>query len=186
MPDTAAHPRLTVRQVGSCGVGDWRADELVGLDLPPVRLRSAHGTYIDLAELAAGTLILYCFSSVDGDGWVEQTRSFVAHCLELVALGVTVVGVSTRVPEMHQWFIRREGIPFALLSDECLALAHTLGLPTASRGRERTYQTLALLASEGQITSIFYPVESPADNVADIVSRLRHGQAGRAWRDGTA
>jgi hypothetical protein len=107
-------------------------------------------------ELAAGApyggLLVYC--SVGEDG---LTRSLVASYLELVALGVGVMAVSTLALAVQRHVTERKSVPFALLSDERLALARSLGLPTTPGTRGQLYRPLVLPLRAGR-----YPVEYPA------------------------
>src|SRR3954453_1086256 len=63
-------------------------------------------------------------------GCTPQSCAFRDHVSEFAALGATLLGVSAQSPEDQAEFAARESIPYPLLSDEALALARELGLPT--------------------------------------------------------
>src|SRR5688500_10843922 len=123
---------------GACG-------HLVGMRVPPVRLRSTEGESVDLSTLAGHTVV-YCYPRTgrpDEDplpGWdaipgargcTPQSCGFRDHYSELIALGVqNVFGLSTQGTAYQREAAQRLHLPFALLSDEKLELAHGLALPT--------------------------------------------------------
>src|SRR4051812_49632496 len=140
-------------------VDDGAADHLAGLSVPAVRLPSTHGGEVDLARAAAGPgqLVVYVYprTGTPGEplpeGWDEipgargctpQSCAFRDHVSEFTALGATLLGVSAQSADDQAEFAARESIPYPLLSDEGLALARELRLPTfeaggPARGRRR-------------------------------------------------
>jgi peroxiredoxin len=170
-------------------VDDGAADHLPGLSVPAVRLPSTHGGEVDLAEVAArpGRLVVYVYprTGTPGEplpeGWDEipgargctpQSCAFRDHVAEFAALGATLLGVSAQSPEDQAEFAARESIPYPLLSDEALALARELGLPTFEAGGLTLYRRLTFVARERRIEHVVYPVFPPDRNAAEMLRWL--------------
>jgi peroxiredoxin len=170
-------------------VDDGAADHLAGATVPAVRLPSTHGGEIDLAEAAAapGRLVVYVYprTGTPGEplpeGWDEipgargctpQSCAFRDHATEFAALGATVLGVSAQSPADQAEFAAREAIPYPLLSDEGLALARALRLPTFEAGGMTLYKRLTFVARAGRIEHVMYPVFPPDENAADVLAWL--------------
>ena len=167
---------------------DGAADHLRGAELPPLTLAAASGEPVELAEAAAGTLVLYVYprTGVPGEampvGWDEipGARGGTPHnCAfrdlhgELRALGAMVHGLSSQPLEEQIEFATRERIPYPLLNDSDLRLAEDPGLPTFEAGGMRLYKRLALIVRGGTIDTVIYPVFPPGSDAAQIVELLR-------------
>lgn len=171
-------------------VDDGAADHLAGapLRLPRLVLPSTLGEPVDLAALAAepGPLVLYVYARTgrpgeELPGWdaipgargcTPQNCAFRDHRAALQALGAEVVGVSAQPPEDQAEFAAREHIPFPLLADPELRLAAALQLPTFEALGRRWYKRITLIAREGRIARVFYPVFPPDRNAAEVVNWL--------------
>jgi peroxiredoxin len=168
---------------------DGAADHLAGMEVPAVRLPSTLGGEVDLAEAAAGRgrLVVYVYPRTGKpgepliEGWDEipgargctpQNAAFRDHVTDFAARGATLLGVSAQSPEDQAEFAAREAIPYPLLSDEALALAHDLRLPTFEAGGLTHYKRLSFIAREGRIEHVFYPVFPPDRNAADVLEWL--------------
>jgi peroxiredoxin len=177
-------------------VDDGAADHLPGRELPALALPSTLGGTIDLAPAvrAAGTLVLYVYprTGVPGqpspDGWdaipgargcTPQSCAFRDHHAELRTLGAEVLGLSAQSPEEQREFATREHIPFALLADPQLQLAHALDLPTFEAQDMTLYKRITLIARENAIVKVFYPVFPPDRNAAEVLGWLQSSGNGR-------
>jgi peroxiredoxin len=167
---------------------DGAAAHLPGATVPGLRLATAGGGEVDLAQAAAGTLVAFVYprTGTPGEplpeGWDDipgargctpQTCAFRDHHGELSELGATVVGISAMDPGEQAGFAERERIPYPLLSDNALRLAEALGLPTFDVAGMRLYKRLTFIAREGRIAKVFYPVFPPDRNAADVAAWLR-------------
>jgi peroxiredoxin len=110
-------------------------------------------------------------------GCTPQSCAFRDHHSELAELGATVVGVSAQPPEEQREFADREGLPYDLVNDSELRLADELGLPTFDVEGRRLYRRITLIAREGKIVKVFYPVFPPDRNAADVADWLRENPA---------
>jgi peroxiredoxin len=167
---------------------DGAADHLSGAHVPSLRLARAAGGELDLAEAAAGSLVAFVYprTGTPGtplpDGWDDipgargctpQSCAFRDLQGEFSELGATVVGISAMELDEQAGFAARERIPYPLLNDRALRLAETLGLPTFEAAGTRLYKRITLIAREGTIVKVFYPVFPPDRNAADVAAWLR-------------
>ena len=170
-------------------VDDGAADHLPGMEVPAVRLPSTLGGEVDLAQAASapGRLVVYVYprTGTPGEplpeGWDEipgargctpQSCAFRDHVTEFATLGARLLGVSAQSPEDQAEFAAREAIPYPLISDEGLALARELRLPTFEAGGLTLYKRLTFVARERRIEHVFYPVFPPDRNAAEVLEWL--------------
>ena len=167
-------------------VDDGGADHLPGQAIPTLRLESSQGP-VDPAELATNRLVLYVYPrtgtpGVDPpDGWdafpgargcTPQSCSFRDHESELKAFGARVAGLSAQsLPEQIE-FAERTHMPYPVIADPELQLRDALGLPTFEIAGMTLYKRLALVAENGTIVKVFYPVFPPDRNAADVLDWL--------------
>jgi peroxiredoxin len=167
---------------------DGAADGLAGRPLPSLRLAATSGEPVDLAVAAAGTLVLYIYpaTGVPGrplpPGWDDipgargctaENCAFRDHASELRELGATVYGLSAQPLAEQRDFAEREHLPYPLLNDSAWALRGTLGLPTFEAGGERFYRRLTIVARDGRIEKVFYPVFPPEGHPAEVIAWLQ-------------
>jgi peroxiredoxin len=166
---------------------DGAADHLTGMALPKVRLPSALGGPVDLAEPPRDRLVAYVYprTGTPGQpsptGWDDipgargctpQSCAYRDSLAEFTSLGADVLGISTQSLDEQREFAEREHIPFPLLSDRGLRLADVLRLPTFEVEGMTLYKRLTLIAEGGKIVKAFYPVFPPDRNAADVLAWL--------------
>jgi peroxiredoxin len=166
---------------------DGAADHLPGRLVPPLYLETTAGD-LNLAAVAAGLLVLYVYPRTGRPGveppagWDEtpgargctpQSCGFRDHAAELEELGATVVGLSAQTIDDQREVAERLGLPHAVAADPELRLAGALRLPTFEFQGRRLYKRLTLVAAEGRIVKVFYPVFPPDENAAEVVAWLR-------------
>ena len=162
---------------------DGAADHLPGRQLPHLVLASSQGP-VDVASFSV--LYVYPRTGKVGEpslpGWDDipgargctpQSCSFRDHAPELSELGTTVAGLSAQSLEDQIEFAERTHMPYPVISDNGLALRNELGLPTFEVAGHTLYKRLALIAREGRIEKVFYPVFPPDRNAGDVVAWLR-------------
>src|SRR5690606_18753337 len=92
---------------------------------------------------------------------------------DLEAAGAThVFGLSVQSEADQREAAERLHLPFPLLSDEGGALAGALRLPMFEVEGRLLLKRLALVADDGVISKVFYPVFPPDRNAADVMAWL--------------
>jgi peroxiredoxin len=167
---------------------DGGARHLAGLRLPSVALAATDGSQVDLSKLAGRTVVyIYPRTGVPGqalpDGWdaipgargcTPQSCSFRDHFAELKRLGVTrLYGLSTQDTAYQREAAERLHLPFPVLSDEGLALAGAIRLPTFTVADMTLLKRMALVIDDGVITKVFYPVFPPDKNAEEVIAWLQ-------------
>ena len=166
---------------------DGGAQHLFGMRLPSVLLPGTHGKTVDLAHLR-GKAVLYAYPMTGRPGhplpggWDEipgargctpQSCGFRDHFAELTALGVAhVFGISTQTTAYQREAAERLHLPFPLLSDAAGELTEMLDLPTFEAEGETLLKRLTLVARDGLVEKVFYPVFPPDRNATDVVDYL--------------
>ena len=111
-------------------------------------------------------------------GCTPQSCAFRDHYAELKALGVAAVyGLSTQDTAYQREVAERLHLPFALLSDERLALTAAMKLPTFQVGTMVLLKRLTLIIRDGTVEHVFYPVFPPDRNAGDVVRWLADASA---------
>jgi peroxiredoxin len=170
---------------------DGACDHLPGLRLPSVTLPATSGEWVDPSKLP-GRTIIYCYPLTGRPGeempreWdvipgargcTPQSCAFRDHHAELQALDARVFGLSTQSTEYQREAAGRLLLPFKLLSDEKLAFAKALDLPTFEVEGMTLIKRLTLLIHGGRIETVFYPVFPPGENAREVAEWLRRGAA---------
>ena len=175
---------------------DGAADHLVGVSVPRLSLPSSLGD-VGLGELTADRAVIYFYPRTGKPekpipaGWdaipgargcTPQSCGFRDHAAQLAMFGARVAGVSAQPLDEQVEFAARTKMPFPIVSDETLALAEALSLPTFDFEGERLYKRLALIAEEQTIVKVFYPVFPPDRNADDVLEWLSENRPARAGR----
>ena len=171
---------------------DGGADGLEGRPLPDVTLASTHGP-VDLRPAARGRLVLYGYPRTghpdrpSPPGWDEipgargctpENCAFRDHERALRELGAAVLGLSSQPLEEQREFAERERIPYPLLNDSDLVLARELDLPTFEVAGMTLYKRLTVIAEQGSIVKVFYPVFPPDRHPEEVLAWLRSTTTG--------
>jgi peroxiredoxin len=166
---------------------DGAAAHLPGLRIPSLVLDSSQGP-VELEELCAKRAVLYVYPRTGKPGvpslpgWdafpgargcTPQSCAFRDHEAELAKLGARVAGMSSQPLADQVEFAERNHISYPVLSDPDLLLRDALDLPTFEIAGYTLYKRLALIAEEGVVSKVFYPVFPPDRNAADVVAALR-------------
>jgi len=167
---------------------DGAARHLAGMRLPEISLPATDGRHVSLASLK-GRTVVYAYPRMGKpgqiavvEGWDEipgargctpQSCAFRDHFAELTAAGAQqVFGLSTQDTAYQREAVERLKLPFAILSDEQLALSQALGLPTMAVAGLTLIKRLALVIDDGLIVKVFYPVFPPDRNAGEVLAWL--------------
>ena len=171
---------------------DGAADHLTGMRLPDLALAATQNVQsavqVNLSKLKGRTVVyVYPRTGVPGvdtlPGWDQipgargcspQSCSLRDHFGELKRLAVApLFGLSTQDTAYQQEAATRLHLPFAILSDEALALTKALTLPTFTIAGMTLLKRMALVIDYGVIAKVFYPVFPPDQNAAQVIAWLQ-------------
>jgi peroxiredoxin len=156
-------------------------------------LRATDGTSVNLSRLKGRTVVyLYPRTGRPGqalpEGWdaipgargcTPQSCAFRDHYAELRTLGVEhLFGLSTQDTDYQREAVARLHLPFAILSDEKLAFARALKLPTFEVAGMTLLKRMALVIDDGVVTKAFYPVFPPDKSAETVRDWLRGSHEG--------
>jgi len=170
-------------------VDDGATSHLAGAAIAGVALPATDGTIVSLAALK-GRIVVFAYprtgepgkaSLVDdwdmipgARGCTPQTCSFRDLFADLKAAGAQgVFGLSSQSTAYQREMVERLHVPFAVLSDEKLALTRAMRLPTMDVAGQTLIKRFALVIDDGRITKVFYPVFPPDRNAGDVLAWLR-------------
>jgi len=83
-----------------------------------------------------------------------------------------VFGVSAQPLEDQQEAKNRLALPFELLNDSSFVLTNSLCLPTFEYNGIKLIKRLAIIAVDGIIRKVFYPVFPPDRNAEEVINWL--------------
>ncbi len=168
-------------------IDDGAARHLTGARMASVGLASTKGETVDLSALR-GRVVVYAYprtgtpGAENPDGWdmipgargcTPQSCSFRDHFAELRAKGVDhLFGLSTQDAAYQREAAERLHLPFAILSDEGLALTAAMNLPIFETSGMTLLKRFTLVIDDGVVTHVFYPVFPPDRNAADLIDWL--------------
>lgn len=167
---------------------DGAAAHLVGTVVPAVSLQSSDGARVDLSRLT-GRTVVYAYPRTgrpdeaplvsDWDaipgarGCTPQACDFRDHHADLAAAGARVLGLSTQDTAYQREAVDRLHLPFALLSDDGLALSRALRLPTLEVAGQVLLRRLTMVVTDAVIEHVWYPVFPPHTHAEDVLTWLR-------------
>lgn len=168
-------------------IDDGSSDRLLGKNLPDVVLISTSGKRVNISDLE-GTVVFYCYPMTGQpgvklpEGWdlipgargcTPQSCSFRDRHQELQALDTQVYGISTQNTSTQIEAVTRLHLAYELLSDADFKLTTALQLPTFEVEDKQLIKRITLIAREGKIVKVFYPVFPPDKNARDVVEWLK-------------
>jgi peroxiredoxin len=170
-------------------VDDGAASHLPGEAMPALSLPATDGRWVDLAALGSGRTVIYIYPMTGRpgvelpEGWDDipgargctpESCGFRNLHAELLAAGAAqVFGLSSQSTEYQREAVDRLHLPFAMLSDEPLALADALRLPTFTVEGKRLYSRLTMIVTDGAIEHVFYPIFPPNEHAQEVLDWLR-------------
>ena len=174
---------------------DGKADHLEEMDLPDVTLPATKGASVCLADLD-GIAVIYVYPMTgrpdqdQPDGWdnipgargcTPQSCAFRDHQAELSALGVRqLFGISTQRSDYQREAAERLHLQFPLLSDADRELGVALDLPGMEVAGQYLHKRLTMIAVDGVVRRVFYPVFPPDKDAANVIDWLHSRAEARA------
>jgi len=167
---------------------DGACAHLVGLDLPSISLPATTGGAVDLSAGTTRFSVIYAYPRTglpdqpSPPGWDDipgargctpETCGFRDHHKDLAKLHAEVFGVSTQDTPYQQEMVRRLEVPFEVLSDEHMDFARALKLPTFTVEGMTLLKRLTIVARDGRIEHVFYPVFPPDKHAEEVIAWLK-------------
>ena len=166
---------------------DGAANHLVGMRLPKILLLATTGKELSLGEIK-GRLVIYCYpmtgqpSVALPEGWDQipgargctpQSCSFRDRYQEIQLLGAEVVGLSVQSTAYQQEMADRLHLPFPVVSDVDYQLQRALQLPTFVVARMTLLKRITLIANDGVIEAVHYPIFPSDSDPAWVINYLK-------------
>ena len=152
-------------------------------------LAATDGSAVRLDALGPGRTVVYVYPLTGSpgvdlpEGWdaipgargcTAEAHGFRDHHAELRDTGAArVYGLSSQATAYQRELADRLRLPFAMLSDQTLALHGALGLPVFAAGGLTLYRRLTVIVTDGVIEQVFYPVPVPDRHPAEVLGWLR-------------
>ena len=167
---------------------DGGARHLPGMAMPDITLVSTSNRSVNLGQLKAPRTIVYCYPMTGQPGkplpagWDDipgargctlENCAFRDLHTELTKLNADVYGLSVQTTAYQQEMVTRLKVPYEVLSDEQMAFARALKLPTFEAGGMTLIKRLTLVVREGKIEHVFYPVFPPDKHADEVLAWLR-------------
>jgi len=167
---------------------DGAARHLAGMILPDIALRSTKNRLVNLSKLTAPRIVVYAYPRTGQPGqpvpagWDDipgargctpETCGFRDHHKDLAKLHAEVFGISTQDTPYQQEMVKRLEVPFEVLSDEHFAFIKALRLPTFTVDGMTLNKRLTLIARNGHIEQVFYPIFPPDKHADEVIAWLK-------------
>lgn len=166
---------------------DGATRHLLHSKIASIALHATDGRNVDLSKLS-GRTVVYAYPRTgkpgveNPPGWdmipgargcTPQSCSFRDHFAELKGLGVrNLFGLSTQDADYQREAAERLHLPFALLSDDALALTKAMNLPTFETSGLTLMKRFTLVIDDSVVSHVFYPVFPPDRSAGDVIAWL--------------
>ncbi len=167
-------------------IDDGACDHLVGMHLPDLDLHTTNNDQVNFSNLS-GYIVIYVYPMTGRpdielpSGWDQipgargctpQSCSFRDHYQEIKELDSQVFGLSTQSTDYQLEAVNRLHLPFPLVSDENIDFINKLSLPTLKVDGMVLSKRITIIAYDGIITKVFYPVFPPNENANQVIGYL--------------
>ncbi|MEJ6401437.1 peroxiredoxin [Yoonia sp. 2307UL14-13] len=167
---------------------DGGADHLEGMALADVDLPSTDGGSVNLSTMR-GLAVVYVYPMTGRpdrdlpDGWDDipgargctpQSCAFRDHFAEMQEFEVqSLYGLSVQDTGYQKEAAGRLHLPFPLLSDADGAFGDAMELPRFEADGQKLLKRLTMIARDGVIEQVFYPVFPPDQDARNVIDWLR-------------
>lgn len=168
-------------------VDDSACAHMTGQRIPSIPLVATSGETVTLGT-QPGVVVAYFYPMIGRpdsqplEGWNEipgarggtpQSCAFRDYHAELKNFAANLFGVSAQPLDDQQEAKIRLQLPFELLNDSRLALTTAMRLPTFVFQNSYLIKRLTIIAIDGIIQKVFYPVFPPNRNAEDVLEWFR-------------
>ncbi|XDZ64796.1 peroxiredoxin [Alphaproteobacteria bacterium LSUCC0684] len=166
---------------------DGACDHLMGVNLPDIELPSTRGGMVNPARVA-GKVVIFCYPMTGKpgvalpEGWDDipgargctpQNCAFRDSSAEIRELGAEIFGLSTQDRDYQQEMAERLHLPFPVLSDIEMEFSSALRLPLFSVDGMDLLKRVTIIAGNGVIEAVHYPVFPSNSDPAWVLKHLR-------------
>lgn len=170
---------------------DGSTNHLKGMKLPNILLNATNGKTFNFGDIKS-RLVIYCYPMTGRpdvalpDGWDQipgargctpQSCSFRDHYSEIQALGAEVVGLSVQSTDYQKEMTDRLHLPFPVVSDTNYQFQRALNMPTFVTAGMTLLKRVTLIANNGVIEAVHYPVFPSASDPVWVMEYLKAHQA---------
>ena len=162
-------------------------ERLIGRRLPDVELAATDGSTVNPARLK-GFAVIFCYpwtgrpGHPNPPGWdtipgahgsTPQIVQYSRIYQDFHNAGVKLFGASFQEPEWQEEFARRHCLTFLLLADAKRQFSGTLGLPVFTTGGVDYLKRLTLIAQDGVVETVRFPVTVPEKDAEETLALLQ-------------
>jgi peroxiredoxin Q/BCP len=148
-----------------------------GIAAPDFTLRNQDEEQVSLVDYKGKLVVLYFYPKDDTKGCTTEACSFRDDYSAYENTDIVILGVSPDSPASHRKFIKKNQLPFTLLSDEDHQVCEKYGVwgPKKFMGKEYTgvFRTTYLLDRDGEILKVFENVK-PADHSKEVLEAFEN------------
>jgi peroxiredoxin Q/BCP len=152
----------------------------IGDPAPPFSVPDQDGRIITLSSLKGKKVVLYFYPHDMTPGCTTEACNLRDNYKALIKQGYFVLGVSTDDEKSHRKFIKKENLPFSLLSDTEKEMHHAYGTGVEKSMYGRKYMGTArvtfVLNEKGKIVELFEKVDT-ANHASQILQSDTHAGA---------
>jgi thioredoxin-dependent peroxiredoxin len=162
---------LTALIVAVCAARPVRAELLrPGDPFPDWALPDQTGKVLSAKDLAGKSYLLWFYPRAMTPGCTTEGRQLRDRFADFQRRGVEVLGVSFDAPEKNAEFVRAEGFPFRLLSDQQRTLAVAVGA-ARSTDQSAAARISYLVGPDGKVKRAYAEV-SPGSHAGQVLDDL--------------
>ncbi len=158
-----------------------------GTCLPPIGLDGTDGRRIDMPAVPGVSVIFVypwtgraglpnppAWDDIPGaHGSTPEAEGFRDLHVEFTEHGCRIFGLSSQDSAHQRELALRLALPYALLSDADFRFAEMMGLPRFETGGVTYLKRLTIVARDGAIEKVFYPVHPPDRHAGEVLTWLR-------------
>jgi peroxiredoxin Q/BCP len=138
-----------------------------GAAFPAWTLPDQTGKAVSSKELAGKTYLLWFYPKAQTPGCTAEGRGLRDRIDDFRKRGVEIVGVSFDAPAANEAFVKAEGFPFRLLSDQDRTLAQAVGAAD-SKDAPVAKRISYLVGPDGKVKKAYEAV-TPASHASDVL-----------------
>lgn len=135
----------------------------IGEKAPDFKLKASDDSFVSLEDYRGENIVLYFYPKDNTPGWSNEANEFGELYDDFKEIDTVILGVSPDSIESHKKFIKKQDIPFLLLSDSEKEVAKEYGvykekgmLSKIGLGLERS---TFLIDKEGKLLKEYRKVE---------------------------